>query len=344
MTAVTTTTAPERARAARGPRGLTWVLLRVHRSALWFWLMLLAVAGGALLWAYGPGVNAALDVYRGMDCGPGYCDATVPAAQHYQLATVLGTGLLTLTPLLTAAWAGGALIGRELENGTARLAWTQSVTPARWLAAKLAVPAALLAAGTVLLTLLHRLLWSVDGPLREATGTRDWHDGGVYLANGTLATAYALLGLAVGALAGLLLRRALPALAAAVVSLLVLTGALSSLRPHLWPAVTLTGKEYYPEWTGMVVGDGALTSTGARVPDPICVDDARCLAEHDIVGFYRDHHPAGHFWPLQLVETGIVLAVAALAVLAAFWLLNRRTGARRTGARRTETRRPGAAV
>jgi hypothetical protein len=303
------------------------VLLRVHRSALWFWLMLVAVAAGALLWAYGPGVDAAWDVYQRMDCGPGYCDATVPANERYQIATTLGTGLLSLAPLLTAAWAGAALIGRELENGTARLAWTQSVTPARWLAAKLAVPAALLAGGTILLTLLHRLLWSVDGPLREATGIRDWYDSGVYLANGPLATDHVLLGLAVGALAGLLVRRALPALAAAVVSLLVLTSVLSSLRPHLWPVVTATGKDHSPEWTGMVVGDGALTSTGARVPDPICVDDAGCLAEHGIVGFYLDHHPAGHFWPLQLVEAGIVLALAALAVLAAFRLLNRRTGA-----------------
>jgi hypothetical protein len=38
-------------------------------------------------------------------------------------------------------------------------------------------------------------------------------------------------------------------------------------------------------------------------------------------------HPASHFWPLQLVETGIVLAVAALATAAAFALLRRRTGA-----------------
>jgi hypothetical protein len=38
-------------------------------------------------------------------------------------------------------------------------------------------------------------------------------------------------------------------------------------------------------------------------------------------------HPSAHFWPLQLVETGIVLAVAALATTAAFLVLRRRTGA-----------------
>ena len=216
-----------------------------------------------------------------------------------------------------------ALIGRELESGTARLAWTQSVSPARWLAAKLAAPAALLVAGMLVLTLLHRLVFGSDSSLRETIGAADWHQSPAFEANGTLATAYALLGLAVGTLAGLLLRRAVPALGTAVLALGALTILLGDLRPYLWPVKTLTGEEY-PEWTGMVVDDGALTSTGARVSDPICVDDARCLAEHDIVGYYRDFHPASHFWPLQLAETAVVLTLAALAVLLSVRLLNRR--------------------
>lgn len=328
MTAVTaaTGTAP----ASRGPRGLTWMVLRLHRSALWFWLMLLAVAAGTLLWAYGPGADAAWEEFRRMDCGPTgtptlSCDYAGPAYQNYDRALALGAGLLTLAPLLTAAWAGGALTGRELENGTARLAWVQSVSPARWLAAKLAVPAVVLTTGALALTALHRLVWASDGELRN--GWREWYDPTTYVANGPLLIAYLLLGLAVGALAGLLLGRALPALAVAALTQTALLTALAAVRPHLWPVETLIGKDQYPDWIGLVVGEGAVTSTGARIDDPICVDDARCLAEHDVVGFYRDYHPAGHFWPLQLVETGIVLAVAALAVLAVFRLLRRRTGA-----------------
>ncbi|MFJ4473114.1 ABC transporter permease [Streptomyces sp. NPDC089424] len=320
MTAVTV---PAR---GRRPHGLTWAMLRLHRSALWFWLMLLAVAAGSLLWAYGPGVAAAEEVYRKLDCGPGYCDTSIDAFQRYDLAATVGTGLLTVTPLLVAAWAGGSLIGRELEQGTARLAWTQSVTPVRWLAAKLAVPAALITAGTLLLTLLHRLLWSADGPLRAATGTRDWYDSLGFTANGTLATAYALLALAVGAVAGLLTGRSTAGLGVGVVGLLTLTGLVSELRPRLWPTETVTGTRGYPGiGAGALVDEGALTATGARVRDPLCIDDAKCLAEHDVVAFYRDYHPTSHFWPLQLAETGIVLAVTASAILAAFLLLRRRT-------------------
>ncbi|MFC8245428.1 ABC transporter permease [Streptomyces chartreusis] len=331
MTAVTTVETPAVTAPSRGPRGLLWTMLRVHRWALWFWVLLVAFGAGALLWAYGPGADAAWAEFRRLGCDSGQpvlvCDYTGPAYKRYDTFNSLGAGVLGLAPFLAAAWAGGALIGRELENGTAQLAWTQSISPARWLAAKLAVPAALLATGTLALTLLHRLMWSTDGQLRLAMGSRDWYESTTFEANGTLATAYALLGLAVGVLAGLLQRRALPALGTVVVGMAALSSVLSTLRPYLWPVETLTAKDGYPEYTGMVLGDGALTSTGARVSDPLCIDDAKCLADHDIVGFYRDYHPASHFWPLQLVETGIVLAVTALVVLIAFRLLKRRTGA-----------------
>ncbi|MFF3347222.1 ABC transporter permease [Streptomyces sp. NPDC002779] len=327
MTAVTvrtTATAPR----SRRPRGLVWVMLRVHRSALLFWLMLVAVAAGALLWAYGPGIDAAWAEYRDAGCGPGEpslgCDLTGPAFARYDDILAAGGSLLGLVPLLTAAWAGGALIGRDLENGTAQWAWVQSVSPARWLAAKLAVPAALLTTGMLTLTLLHRLVWS-SGSLHRVMGWRSWD--GVYLANGTTATAYALLGLAVGALVGLLLPRALPALAVATLAVLALSDRLDALRPHLWPTDLVTATDDYPEHVGLIVEGGALTSDGAHVPIPDCMGMPGCLSERDITGFYAYYHPADHFWPLQLVETALVLAITAAAVWACFALLKRRTGA-----------------
>jgi hypothetical protein len=36
-------------------------------------------------------------------------------------------------------------------------------------------------------------------------------------------------------------------------------------------------------------------------------------------------HTQSHYWPMHLVETGIVLGAAALATAAAFWVLRRRT-------------------
>ncbi|MFH8497910.1 ABC transporter permease [Streptomyces coeruleorubidus] len=327
MTAVTVQ-APATERFPR-PRGLVLAMLRLHRSALWFWLMLVTVAAGTLLWATFPGADAAWAEYTGMGCDrprPNLgCDDPGPANVRYQTAVTLGTGVLGILPLLTGAWAGGALIGRELENGTAQLAWTQSVTPARWLAAKLAVPALLLTVGTLALTLLHRVLWSSNSTLLGAMDWREWHDNGVFQVNGTVATAQALAALAVGVLAGLLLRRTLAALGFAVLAVASLVHVLGGLRPHLWPTKTVTAAPGALLGSdGMVVEYGALTADGARVSFPACTAEPTCADGTGITGYYADHHPASHFWPLQLAETGILLAVAAAATATAFALLARR--------------------
>ncbi|MDX3847491.1 ABC transporter permease [Streptomyces europaeiscabiei] len=315
---------PTPAPAMTPTRGLIRATLRVHQSALWFWGLLVVLAAGGLLWAAGPGVDAAWAEYVKSGCKEvDYCEVG-PAYSRFDLTVGLASAALAVAPILIGAWAGGALIARELESGTARLAWTQSVSPARWLAAKLAVPAALIASGTILLTLLHRLVWWSDEELRHALGTRDWFESETFTANGTVATAYALLGLAVGAVAGLLLRRTLPGLAVGLVGTGVLMGTLVSNRHRLWPTETLVSKTAEPAWTGEMVDRGFITSTGERVSDVACTDDT--CGRTDAVAFYTDFHPSSHFWPLQLVETGIVLAVTALLGLAAFRLLRRRTG------------------
>jgi len=65
-----------------------------------------------------------------------------------------------------------------------------------------------------------------------------------------------------------------------------------------------------------------VTAGGDLFPVQTCVDDSldfeACLAGHDGLQNYIHYHPASHYWPLQLVETGILLALAALAVFAVF--------------------------
>ncbi|MFC9130481.1 ABC transporter permease [Streptomyces sp. NPDC057099] len=332
MTAVTAG-APVAAQRLTAPRGLVLAMLRVHRSALLFWLMLTAVGIGTLLWAAGPGADAALAEYRALGCEEPIpvpdCRFPEAANTRYQTAVAIASGLLALLPVLTAAWAGGALTGRELESGTAELAWTQSVSPARWLAAKLAVPALLLMAGTLAITLLLRMLWSSSqNSLGRFQSWYEWYDDGVFEVNGPVATAHVLAALALGVLAGLLLRRALPALGVAVLAVASLVYLLDELRPHLWPTTAMvTSVEDTPDLPGLFVEGGALTATGARVPVPDCWGEPTCPAESGITGLYTVYHPSSHFWPLQLMESGIALAVAALAVAAAFWLLRRRAGA-----------------
>ncbi|NEC90951.1 ABC transporter permease [Streptomyces sp. SID12501] len=325
-------TAPERPAVQRTGRlhGLTWTLLRVHRSALWFWLLYVVVTAGLILWTYGPGANAAMDELARSGCGadgtPNLgCDTLGTLGARWDSGVVLGSLLIFFAPFLIAAWAGASLIGRELEDGTAQLAWTQSVSPARWLAAKIAVPAVLITAGMLLLTLLHRMMWAATAELRQ--DSYHWYDAQIFEPNGTLATAYALAGLALGVLAGMVARRSLPGLGVGVVAIGIAVQQFQSLRPHLWPAETRKSAVGFEDTVSMWVGKGSYTSTGARIPDLFCDDRAACIARNDVAGVYLDYHPASHFWPLQLVETGILLALTAVAVVIAFALLKRRTGA-----------------
>ncbi|WP_251829251.1 ABC transporter permease [Streptomyces sp. ATCC 21386] len=305
-------------------RGLIRATFRVHQSALWFWCLLVGLVSAGLVWAAGPGLDAAWTEQLKSGCARiDYC-STGPAYSLYGLAATLGPAVLTVAPALIGAWAGGALIARELESGTARLAWTQGVTPARWLAAKLAVPAAVIVSGTVLLTLLNRLVWWREERLRQALGTRDWFESTVFVAHGSVGTAYALLGLAVGALAGLLLRRSLPGLAVGLVGTALLAGALQSNRHLLWPVETLVSKTADRDWTGELVDRGFISSTGERVSDVECTDDS--CGRTDVVSFYADFHPSSHFWPLHLVETAIVLTATALLIWTSFRLLRRLAG------------------
>jgi hypothetical protein len=322
-------TAPTVPAPAAVPRQTRW-LLRLHRPALYAWTGLVLALGAALLWLRGPLTDAAATAWRQYNA----CAFGDPCL-YDQDAILLHKGVYTYStiavlavPSLAAAWAGAALIARELETGTARLAWTQTVSPARWLAAALTVPAGLVTVGTGLLVLLHHLAWAA-GEGRIDTNKR-WSDLPTFYAGGPVTVALALTGLLAGTLAGLLLRRTLAALAAAVVAAAGLWTAVLLGLPHLWPSVTqVTGLRTGGfSGAGITVDEGLVTSTGAHVSRPSCSSTAECgdlYARLDAVGSYRDYHPQSHYWPLQLVATGVLIAVAVLLAVAAFRLLRRTT-------------------
>lgn len=329
--------------ARRAPRQVRW-LLRLHRPTVLVWTAFVLLTGAALLWLGGPLTDAsaaAWKAYNACDYSP-RCSYDQDAILRYKDVYTYTNVAVLVAPFLVAAWAGGALTGREMESGTARLAWTQGVSPARWLASRLTVPALLVAASTGLLALLHRTAWTAaDGRVDTA---KPWYDYATFYANSTLPVALALAGLAVGALAELLLRRSLAALAVSVVALGGLWAAVHTALPHLWPSVTRTSDlGTGPAGTGIPTAEGVVTAGGDRVAAP-CGSDTTygCraeLADLDAVGYWRDFHPAAHHWPLHLVASGALLLLAAVLVLVSFRLLRHRTGpaARPAGGERTRT-------
>ncbi|MFE2536367.1 hypothetical protein [Streptomyces sp. NPDC059371] len=315
MSAITPT-APAR-RTLPAPRGLVWTVLRLHRTALWIWTGFVVLTAGLLLWLYGPGAahtQHLLDTlgYAGVqeDAWSGGILGS-PFSGTYNDLFQDPVSLLNIASFAVAVFAGGSLTARELENGTARLAWTQSVTPARWLAAKLAVPALFVTVGTGLLVVLYRMLWDAHGNLLLA----GIEPRAVYFAIGPATVAAPLLGLAVGAFAGLALRRTLPAIAVAGLA----QYAVIMFRANSWP---FQGSYQQPD---LSVRSRAITSTGAEIPDPGCYLSRPCLARHHVVGFTREYLPSPDYWPRQLLETGVLLAATAILVAAAFAVLRKRS-------------------
>ncbi|TLS40686.1 hypothetical protein FE633_40420 [Streptomyces montanus] len=329
MTALAAVPTTPRRRSRLAPHGLTWSVLRLHRTALYVCGAAFVAFAATMIWMYAIGDDARASIGA---CGspgsglPSCLEITELTAENdtYRYVLSLATTVLAYAMFPVAAWAGGALIGRELESGTARLAWTQSVTPLRWLAAKLAVPALLLTAGTTAAVLLN--VWARQDDNPNLVG--DWYYPDVFVTTGPTAVTYVLAGLALGALAGLVTRRALPAAGVGFAATLVLYNILERYREDLWPTVYRQGdspgglpRSALPVDNGMVLTSGERV-TGSRCP---MLPDSACVKDADVAGYYSTFHPRSHFWPLQLVDAGIALAVAALATAAAFWLLRRRT-------------------
>ncbi|MFI6409173.1 hypothetical protein [Streptomyces sp. NPDC050548] len=262
------------------PARMWRAVLRLHRAALIGWAVLVTAVSGGLLWAYGPGGNAARADWQ-RRCAGDACSWS-NAITLYHAAYTVAEVLIGWVPYLAAVWAG-TFVARELQRGTARLVWTQGVSPTRWLATSLAVPAALLTAGSTVLVLLHRLLFDAH---KVPLSWNPWNDE-TFTANGTLAIVHPLLGLAIGTLAGFLQRHALTAAGLAIAATGLALTTLGFARPHLWPTAAR----------------GSVVRTDS----------------------YVGYQPGFHFWPLQLVETGIALALAALLLATAFTLLRRRT-------------------
>ncbi len=252
--------------------------------------------------------------------------------------------VLLLLPAIVGVFWGAPLIARELETGTHRLAWAQTVSPSRWLWTKLGLGALL----TIVLTGITSLAltwWA--GPIDDvvaAGGDR----GGFYVARvaplvfdtrGVVPVAHALFAFTSGAAIGLVLRRTLPAMAATL-ALVALAGVLTPLliRPHLLPperlrvpippdAPVVLGGEH-PELHVQLPGAWVLSQhpvdrAGRAVHAPgsfaTCVatgSDAAvpdCIAQLGDAGYRQELvvQPARRFWALQGIEAALFAALSA---------------------------------
>jgi hypothetical protein len=203
-------------------------------------------AYAALLAATGPHL-ASMYVADGLgSCHGGSC---AEAADYftgslvrgpYAVLWLLSEGVILLAPAVIGLFWGAPLLARELETGTAAVAWNQSVTRTRWLAVKLTA-GALIAMAVAEALCLMQTWWAV--PVSRAVD--EGASVGVaqsrfaqlnFATHGVTPIGYAAFAFALGVTAGALIRRTIPAMAVTLAIFAALQVAVPLwVRPNLAP-------------------------------------------------------------------------------------------------------------
>jgi len=215
-----------------------------------------------------------------------------------------------IVPGLIGVLVGAPLIARELEYGTWRLAWSQSVPRARWLAVKLAmVTGGLIVLGAAKTAVIT---W-YRAPMDRLTGHLQHN---IYDFEGLVPTAYILCAFGFAVLAGLLIRRSIPAMIAAFLPWLAIRLVVEFVfRPHFMTPLTTSHTQLN---CGPPNGCGWGISSVPQITGHI--GDWVLSVQRGLITY----QPADRFWSFQLIEAGIFVALAAASLGTAIWLLHRR--------------------
>jgi hypothetical protein len=328
--------------------GVTW---RQHRIALAGVAVLL---GALAVWLWRTGLPLHRAWAAANACRPASSSACQnlvgafdgSATDKFMGSKGAGGVLLQVMPALIGAFAGAPVLARELETGTFRFAWTQGFGRRRWALAKLAGLAAVLAAGTAAFG--HLVSWYYQpylGAAGQAPGLyQNSPFGNLFSLREVTFPAWTLVAFTIAALAGMLIRRVVPAIVATLAvyaGLAFATGGL--LREHyLTPLVTSRINAGLPgASTAWIIGQwftkGGRFAFAGQPPislvNQLCssvpadkvgpLGFAPCLATHGYTQ-WTSYQPASRFWAFQWIEGGWLLALSALLIAATVWLVHRR--------------------
>jgi hypothetical protein len=166
----------------------------------------------------------------------------------------LGYFSVLVLPAIVGVFWGAPLVTRELEAGTHRLAWNQSVTRTRWLAPKLALTCLAAMAAAALLSLV--VTWWCH-PIDAAVNAGHGAEGvfsvprlspAMFDARGIAPIGYTAFAFALGVTAGAVVRRTVPAMAVTLVVYVAVQIAMPTwVRPQLAPerlTTTITASNF----------------------------------------------------------------------------------------------------
>jgi hypothetical protein len=225
---------------------MIWVAWRQFRTQALVTLGLLA-AFAVLVLVTGLHLRELYNSLGGARCVARNLDCTALTAYDKPLADLLGPALLAIPALLGMFW-GAPLVARELESGTYRLAWTQTVTRRRWLSVRVAL---VVAATLVVAAVASWLVSWWFAPIDAVNLNR--FDPSVFTERGVVAIGYASFAFALGVTAGALTRRTLPAMAATLLGFVgARVGFTVWVRPHLLSATRVLVPVTFGKGVGFV--------------------------------------------------------------------------------------------
>jgi hypothetical protein len=360
MTAQTVSDRPEQDASPRPVpwRRMAWVTWRQHRIAL---AGVAALLGALAVWLWLAGLQMHHAYAAATACHPAsslacqnmmynFDSAYAPTGQNIAV-------LLNVVPALIGAFVGVPVLARELETGTFRYTWTLAFGRWRWTLAKLVPLAVTVAAAAGVFSLLFS--WYFQPFF--ANGTSIPLDPSLFGLRGIAFAAWTLAAFAIGALAGMLIRRVVPAIAATLAAYagLALAAWLYLQQHYLAPLVTsnpnlninltlnpnlnLPGSGWILSRWWTKGGTTLSQATMNQVINPL-FQRLMPVVPHDEVHLYKQptylnvlqyltHHgytqwtsyqPDSRFWPFQWIEGGWLLALSALLIAATVWLVRRR--------------------
>lgn len=271
------------------------------------------------------GIAACLGVEPGQACGQAISSFN---ARFDSLNSFIAW--LTIVPGLIGVLLAAPLV-LELEQRTHRLAWTQSVSRARWLAGKLGLAIAVALAASLAFTLL--VTWW-RAPIVRLEGRMD---SSVFDSEGTVVFGYTLFALGLAAAVGVVWRRAVASLVVGFVGYFAVRIFVDTwLRQRLLSPLTatthlLTGNRLNHAW---ILDQYPSDRLGHHVQIPFALcgpppvgggkpQIGDCLAQHGIF-MHVVYQPASRFWALQGIETACFGGAALLLLAFAAWWTYRR--------------------
>jgi hypothetical protein len=315
-------------------RRMAWVTWRQHRIAL---TGVAALLSALAVWLWLAGLHLHHAYAAATACHPASSDACQTLLSNVNSASATAiAALLQVVPALIGAFVGAPVLARELETGTFRYAWTQGFGRWRWTLAKLVALAVTVTAAAGAFSVLFSWYfqpffadgWQIPfGPI-------------VFDLRGVAFAAWTLAAFAIGALAGMLIRRVVPAIAATLAAYagLALAAGLYLRQHYLTPLLTsnpnVPGSAWIISqwWTkgGKPVSQSVLSQVLQGAPQlagkggvPQAPNVTQYLNQHGYTQ-WTTYQPGSRFWPFQWIEGGWLLALSVLLIAATVWLVRRR--------------------